>query len=207
MKEKSNFKQDELKQQKDDSSSQKIKKEKLNVYKMTAVGFFEHLSGFVLMIFVVIVLGILLFIALLILGLLKGYSIRWGNIGLPDSNLLCNWIWIFLGVTIPGVIQGVSFSPRKLNDEGHKDNPVKFGLIPSLLCCIIFPSLFAFFCLTIYDKSLSFLFEFHNFFEIIGLIFFGLVIGSVIWWRIINEKLNIRASRSWLEFENFKQNL
>jgi len=197
-KEKSNFKQDNNKKQTDFSLPVKKKeKNKFNVYEITAVGFFEHLSGFIFMIFVIIVSSLIIYLALEILIMLKGLVPKWENEGWLHAYLqmvLSNWLWLFVGATIPGFIQGVSFFQGKLTNKNYKDKPVKFGLIPLLLGSLIFPGILAILCISSINPTL---FHFDGFFKILGLICFGIMIGAFLWWRVVNEMLKIRSSRSW----------
>jgi len=149
------------------------------------------------MICVLIALCFLLYIAVEILFMLRGKELHWRNVNWDGSYLqsvLPNWLWIFVGATLPGFILGVSFNQEKIANQNKKDKSVKFGLVPLLLGSLIFPGLLAFTCISLVNPIL---FHFDGVFEIIGLIFFGIVIGAIVWWRVIFEKLKIWSSRSW----------
>jgi hypothetical protein len=186
--------QKESKEQKEKTPLvQKGKEEKFNFYKLTTVGFFEHLVGFILMVFVMTVCGFLLFLAAELLMLLKGLEPIWRN---PDEFLqkfASNWIWIFVvGTTIPGFIVGVSL--QKVVSKSDKDKSVKFGFVPLLLGSLLFPGLLALLCISSLEPAL---FHFNSWYSILGDILLGIAIGAVLWWRVVSEKLNIKSSRSW----------
>jgi hypothetical protein len=186
--------QEQLKKQKDESLlSQKTKKEKLNIFKLTAVGLFEHFVGFILMICVLVVAIFLIYIAFEILIMLKTKYLHWRRLNW-DGKDLSNWLWVLVGATTPGFIQGVSFFQGKLTNKNYKDKPVKFGLVPLFFGSLIFPGLFALTCISLINPTL---FHLDGLFKIIGTICFGVVIGAILWFLVIKEKLKIRSSRSW----------